>query len=189
MVLLAMLGIAFALTARPLLAAVGLVGSVAVKVSAALYAPFAVVGGPDRRRLLIGLAGVGAVVAAAALIGFGSSVLEAIDVAGGNQERVSRWSVPGTLARGSGIDVDLLRVTFGAIYLIAVAWLLVGVARGADWVRAAAWAAFGLLIASAYMVPWYLIWLLPLAAIARDRALIWATILLTVFQVVNAVPV
>ena len=189
MVVLALLGIAFALTSRPLLAAVGLVGSVAVKVSAALYAPFAVAGGPDRRRLLIGLAGTAAVIAAAALIGFGSSVLEAIDVAGGNQERVSRWSVPGTLARASGIDVDLLRVSFGAVYLILVAWLLVRVTRGADWVSAAAWAAFGLLIASAYMVPWYLIWLLPLAAIARDRALIWATILLTVFQVVNAVPV
>ena len=189
MVLLAMLGIAFALTARPVLAAVGLVGSAAVKVSAALYTPFAAAGGSDRRRLLIGLVGVGGAVAAAALIGFGSGVLEAIDVAGGNQERVSRWSVPGTLARGTGIDVDLLRVSFGVIYLLVVAWLLVRVARGADWVQAAAWAVFGLLVASAYMVPWYLIWLLPLAAIARDRALIWATILLTVFQVVNAVPV
>ena len=62
-------------------------------------------------------------------------------------------------------------------------------ARGADWVRAAGWAAFGLLVASAYMVPWYLIWLLPVAAISRDRALLVATAVLTVFQAVNAVPV
>ena len=47
--------------------------------------------------------------------------------------------------------------------------LLVWAARGGDWVRAAGWAAFGLLVASAYMAPWYLIWLLPLAAISRDR--------------------
>ena len=39
------------------------------------------------------------------------------------------------------------------------------------------------------MVPWYLIWLLPLAAISRDRILIGATILLTVFQVINGVPI
>ena len=44
-------------------------------------------------------------------------------------------------------------------------------------------------VASAYMVPWYLIWLLPLAAISRDRILIGATILLTLFQVINGVPI
>ena len=69
-----------------------------------------------------------------------------------------------------------------------MAALLVAVSRGLDWVRAAGWASFGLLIASAYMAPWYLIWLLPLAAISRDRVLIGATILLTLFQVINGVP-
>jgi hypothetical protein len=33
------------------------------------------------------------------------------------------------------------------------------------------------------------IWLLPLAAVSRDRWLIAATIALTLFQAVNAVPV
>ena len=77
----------------------------------------------------------------------------------------------------------------GAAYALAVLGLLAWVARGADWVRAAGWATFGLLVASAYMVPWYLIWLLPLAAISRDRTLIGATVALTLFQVANAVPV
>ena len=39
------------------------------------------------------------------------------------------------------------------------------------------------------MVPWYLIWLLPLAAVSRDRPLIAGSVALTLFQVVNAVPV
>ena len=37
--------------------------------------------------------------------------------------------------------------------------------------------------------PRHLIWLLPLAAISRDRILVGATILLTLFQVINGVPI
>ena len=55
--------------------------------------------------------------------------------------------------------------------------------------RGAAWAELGVLVASAYVVPWYLIWLLPVAAISRDRVLIGATILMTVFQAINGIPV
>ena len=189
MVLLAMLGIAAALSALPLLAGSGLVAAAAVKVSAGLYAPFAVAGSPHRLRLFGGLALAGAVAATVALAGFGTGALEALNVAGDNQDRVSRWSVPGTLSRGTGLDVDALRVVFAAAYAVVLVGLLVWAARGADWVRAAGWATFGLLVASSYMVPWYLIWLLPLAAISRDRALVAATVLLTLFQVPNGVPV
>jgi len=113
----------------------------------------------------------------------------ALHVAGGNQGRVSRWSVPAALSRASGLDVDLLRAVLGVGLAIALAWLIVAVARGFDWVRAAGWAALAVLVASAYIVPWYLIWLLPLAAVSRDRALIGATIVITIFQAINGVPV
>lgn len=46
-----------------------------------------------------------------------------------------------------------------------------------------------MLIASAWLVPWYVIWVLPLAAVSRDRPLIAATVLLTLFQAINAVPI
>jgi len=129
------------------------------------------------------------VVVAVSLPVFGPHVSEALTVAGGNQDRISRWSVPATLSRGTGIDVDVLRAAFVAGFAVASAGLLVATARGFDWVRAAAWASFAVLVASAYIVPWYLIWLLPVAAISRDRVLIGATILLTVFQTVNGIPV
>ena len=188
MVLLALLAIAAALSSRPMLAGAGFVGATSIKVSGALYAPFAVVGSGARGRLLAGIGMAAAVMAAAALIGFGPDALAALSVAGGNQATVSHWSVPATLSRITSLDVDLMRAVLGVTYALTVLWLLYRVSRGADWVWAAAWAAFGLLIASAYMVPWYLIWLLPLAAISRDRALIALTVLLTVFQVVNGVP-
>ncbi len=189
MILLAMLAVAATLTARPLTAGVGLVGSVAIKAAGALYAPFAFAGAAgERGRLLAGAAGAAAVVAAVGLAVFGPDVLEAVSVAGGNQGTISRWSVPATLSRMSGIDVDAIRLVFGVAYAASVVALLAWAARGGDWVRAAGWAAFGLLVASAYMAPWYLIWLLPLAAISRDRRLLVASVAFTVFQVSNGLP-
>ena len=37
--------------------------------------------------------------------------------------------------------------------------------------RAAGWAGAGLLLATTWLLPWYLIWVLPLAALSRDRPL------------------
>lgn len=190
MILLAMLAVAAALTARPALAGVGLVASAAVKAAGALYAPFAIAGAASapRRRMLVAVLATAVATAAAGLAAFGPDVLEAVGVAGGNQDTVSRWSVPATLARLSGIDVDAIRAVLAVAYAGSLIALLVASARGADWVRAAGWAAFGLLVASAYMAPWYLIWLLPLAAISRDRRLIAASVALTLLQVANGVP-
>ena len=135
---------------------------------------------PRRGRLL---AAIAAAVAASsrgrARRSSGPGALEALGVAGNNQSTVSRWSVPATLSAVTGIDVDLLRAAARRRLRDRVLGLLAWVARGGDWVRAAGWAAFGLLVASAYMVPWYLIWLLPLAAISRDRALIGGSVVLT----------
>jgi len=190
MMLAATAAIAAALTARPALAGAGLIVATAVKAAAALYAPFMIAGAAagERRRLLAGLLVALVAVAAAGLIAFGPDVLEAVGVAGGNQGTISRWSVPATLARLGGIDVDLVRAALAVVYAVALAALLLWSARGGDWVRAAGWAAFGLLCASAYMAPWYLIWVLPVAAISRDRALLAAAAALTALQVVNGVP-
>jgi hypothetical protein len=189
---IAIAALAAALSARPALAGSGFVAAAAVKVSGLLYAPFALLGTREpggRARLLAGAAAALLMVGAVSLLVFGTDVSEALSVAGGNQDRISRWSVPATLSRATGIDVDGWRIVLGAGLVAALAWLLVAVARGLDWVRGAAWASFGVLVASAYVVPWYLIWLLPVAAISRDRVLIGATILLTVFQAINGIPV
>ena len=54
MVAVAMAAIAAALTSRPALAGAGFVAAAAIKVSAVLYAPFALVGSRDRGRLVAG---------------------------------------------------------------------------------------------------------------------------------------
>lgn len=190
MVALALGGVLAALTARPAVAGLALVASVGLKAAGALYLPFALAGAQGRRRLLAAAALAAAALAAPALAIFGGSVVEALGVAGDNQATSSRWSVPGALAGLLGVGVDPLRIGFAAAYAgLVVALLAAVIARGADWVRAAGWAAFGLLVATAWMVPWYVIWLLPLAAVARDRALVAATVALTLFQVIHGVPV
>jgi hypothetical protein len=52
----------------------------------------------------------------------------------------------------------------------------------------AAWATFAILIASAWLVPWYLLWLLPLAALAPDRRLKVATLALSGWVLAIGVP-
>lgn len=189
MVALALAGALALLTTRPATAGVAFVASIAVKAAGALYVPFALAGSERRSRLLLGMAGAGAALLALTLLIFGPEAGSALDVAGDNQRTVSRWSVPGTLSRLLDVGVDPIRYLLAALYVVALIALLAWVVRGADWIRAAGWGALGLLVASAWMVPWYVIWLLPLAAVSRDRALIALAMLLTVFQAVNAVPV
>jgi hypothetical protein len=57
-----------------------------------------------------------------------------------------------------------------------------------DPVRAAGWATLALLVASAWLVPWYALWLLPLAALVLDRRLIAASVVLCAWMLVIAVP-
>jgi hypothetical protein len=67
-------------------------------------------------------------------------------------------------------------------------WLLARTWRGANPIRMAGWATLALLIASAWLVPWYALWLLPLAALAADRRLELATAALCAWMLVIAVP-
>ena len=81
-------------------------------------------------------------------------------------------SIPITVARLTGLDPDAVRSPPLVLFArrsspTSSLWTW----RGGDWVRAAAWAALGLLLATAWLLPWYLIWPLPLAAISRDRPL------------------
>ena len=188
MMALALAGVLALLTARPAIGGAWIVTAVAVKATAALYLPFALAARGPRLRLLGGIVAAAAVIALVALAFYGSSATEAVGVVGENQDTVSHWSVVATLARGTGIDVDTLRVIAVALYGVALIWLLAWTVRGGDWVRAAGWATFGLLVATAWMVPWYMIWLLPLAAVSRDRALIAGAVLLTFFQAANGLP-
>jgi hypothetical protein len=136
------------------------------------------------------LSGVVAVVAigVTAWLAFGWDWLHGFGLAGENQSRTSYMSLPITTARLTGLPSDPVRLTAVLLFAAAIAYLLVWTHRGNDWLRAAAWATLALLLATAWLLPWYLIWVLPLAAVSRDRPLQLLTLVLTAYQLGARIP-
>jgi hypothetical protein len=202
--LLAMLAVAALLSARELSGGAALVAAIATKASTAVIAPFALLGArgstaTGRKAVgvtafrpvggfLAGALGAAAAFGLAAWLAFGWDWLHGFGLAGENQSRTSYMSIPITAARLTHLDPDAVRLAAAVLFLAAIAHLLAWTWRGGDWVRAAAWAAFALLLATAWLLPWYLIWVLPLAAISRDRPLQLLTLLLTAYQLGARIP-
>jgi len=168
-----------------------------VKASAGLIVPFLVAGARRRvRGSLIASAVAAALVGLVALIGFGSHSLDALGLLSSNQERTSRFSLPyktaellGTLLPGDRLDYrSAVRIVFALAFAATFALLLRQTWRGADPLAMAGWATLAVLLASAWLVPWYALWLLPFAALAADRRLLAATIALSAWMLAIAVP-
>ncbi|HEY5942282.1 MAG TPA: polyprenol phosphomannose-dependent alpha 1,6 mannosyltransferase MptB [Solirubrobacterales bacterium] len=185
--LLSMLAVAAVLSGREISGGAALATAIATKSSAALLAPFALLGG-RASRFLAGALGAGFAIAIGACFAFGWDWLHGFGLAGENQSRTSYMSVPITTARLTGLDPGAVRLAAAILFAAAIAYLLAWTWRGGDWVRAAAWAAFALLLATAWLLPWYLIWVLPLAAISRDRPLQLMTLILTAYQLGARIP-
>lgn len=188
------------LSARPAAAGALEAAGAGAKASGAIAAPFMLIGTRNRAHFL---AGAGIAIAAAALAAlpfFGWRALKAFVLIGQNQDRTTKWSVPQRLADGIGsltggnpdTIVHFTRGVLAAGLAIALVVLLRRAWRGRDdpraWVLAAGWATLFVLLATAWLVPWYAIWLLPLAAVARCRRLMVATVLLCAYMLVIAVP-
>jgi hypothetical protein len=62
------------------------------------------------------------------------------------------------------------------------------IGRRGDWVSRAGWATLALIASLAWLMPWYLIWLAPLAALGASPALRRAFLGLTVFLVLTFMP-
>lgn len=190
-VLLMTLGTAGVLTARETSGGAALLAAVAVKASAAVALPFALLATLRRRRatrLLLGTCVAGTVLATIAFTAFGPHWLNALDLIGENQGRTSHMSIPVTTSRLTGIDPDKARFVAFALCAAAFVYLLTWTARGNDWLRGAAWATTALLLATAWLLPWYLLWPLPFAALSRDRLLQALLVALTAYQLGARIP-
>lgn len=138
--------------------------------------------------LLLGGTGGALAITAAAWLAFGWDWLGGFGLAGENQSRTSYMSIPITIARLTGLDPDAVRLAAALLFAATVAYLLAWTWRGNDWLRAAAWTALALLLTTSWLLPWYLIWVLPLAAISRDRPLQLLTLALTAYQLGARIP-
>ncbi len=168
--------------------ALTLAAGVGVKVTAGLVLAFLVLapaGRRERGRVAlaagIGLAGVAAI----GLVGFGSHALGFIGAVGEQQQLVAVHSVPAETARLLGLHgtPSWWRHCFLLAFAIVLAYALWRTARGADWRVAAGWSTLALLMATAWLLPWYAIWPLPLAAVSGDRRLRAATLIVCAYAI------
>jgi hypothetical protein len=158
-----------------------------LKASGLLVAPFALAGSRRRFPLAAALVAALAVVGWVGFAAFGSHVWASERLAGQHESLASHYSVPSTVARVAGVSVGRVGIAALGAYGAGVVWLLWWTMRGGDWVRATGWATFGLLVASSWLMPWYMIWALPLAAVARDRWLTGSVLALCAFQLLSRV--
>lgn len=196
LIMLALAG-ALALTAgaapRYSSAAATLVAGVGVKVTAGLALPFMLLGAPRARERLATLQGavLGLIVlGAVGLIGFGSHALGFLGAVGEQQQLVAVHSIPAETARLFGLSgtPDWWRNVFAALFVVALLLALWRTARGADWRIAAGWTTLALLLCTAWLLPWYVIWALPLAAVCSNWRLRAATLLVCAYAVLIHLP-
>ncbi len=161
-----------------------------VKASATLLLPYMVLGTARSRRVLLGaLAAAGAVVVLA-VVAFERQALGFVNQISEQQQLVATDSVPRRLAALLGFDglPGGLRLLFAVGFAVAAAGLAWATwRRRIDWLAAAGWATLALLVSTAWFVPWYVVWLLPLAAVSGDRRLRIATLLFCVYVVATRV--
>ncbi len=165
-----------------------IVAATAVKLTAGLLLPFALARSPHgegaarRRRLVFGAA-LGAVAVASLAYGFfGTGPLHLLATLQGIQAEGGPHSVVGFLLAGVGVEQMPKALSMGLtlIFLAVLAWLLRRVWIGEmDWIAGAGWATVALLLTTGFLVPWYVAWLLPLAALSSDRRLLVAAIFFT----------
>lgn len=181
MTCLMMAAVALALADRDGPAGASVVAAGLVKATGAVLLPFMLLarGWPisDRWRGLAGAAGALAVVVAASYPVFGLHGLDVVAALNRDAALVSTDSFPTEIAHLLGkpgvfpTDHTLLK----AALVVIVLHLLWRTWRGYDWVAASGWTLLAIAVTSTWLLPWYTLWTLPLAAIARDRRLLIAT--------------
>jgi hypothetical protein len=148
-----------------------------VKATVAVLLPFMLLA----RRSLAPLLGAAAALAVGLLVGyvvFGVQGINVIAALNRDAAFVSTDSFANEIAHLFGkpgvfpVDHDLLK----AGLVLIVLHLLWRTWRGYDWVAASGWTLLAISVTSTWLLAWYILWPLPLAAIARDRRLFVATL-------------
>jgi hypothetical protein len=164
--------------------------AVGLKASGGLLAPFAVIAARRRLPALAAAAATIAALVAVALLGFGSHAANFIDALRGQQQIVATHSVPAEVSKWLGLGRldNSLRTAFVAAFAVAAAYWLWRTWRGADWVSAGGWATLALLVCTAWLLPWYGVWLLVPASLSGDRRLRVAALLFSGYLVATRLP-
>jgi Glycosyltransferase family 87 len=160
--------------------------AVAIKFSAILLLPFLLVAArtPNARRQLIVGSLLGALPLAALSVAlFGFSIPNLQD----QSTLLTNFSIPNVfgLLIGLGGGAPALLRAGNVALVITIALLL---RRRHDWLAQAGWGTLALIASLAWLVPWYVVWLLPLAALGTSLRLRRAALVLTGYLVIAFAP-
>lgn len=177
----------------PLLAGAGatLVAAVAIKASAGILLPVVLACLLRNKRDLfpIGLGMLGAAI----VLGVGSAIAFGAhfpDLA--TQGRVvTMVSLPNLLGLvlGDGGETNTLRIVLSGLLLAIVAACSVLAWRRREAVSPAGWATVALLVTLSWVLPWYVLWVLPFAALSHSRRLRVAALVLGVYFIAAWAPI
>jgi hypothetical protein len=163
-----------------------IVTAAAVKLTAGVMLAFAIASGGGRRArdhrrdVLIGAGAAATLLGGLAFTWFGTGPLHVLSTLKTTQGRGDWHSIPGFIAAEFGVSAGhVVGLVLAVVLAVVCCVLLLRVWRGTlDWIDAGAWTALALLITSSSLLPWYVAWLIPLAALATDRRL-WRVALIT----------
>jgi hypothetical protein len=172
-----------------------------IKLTGGLLLPFALAdraahaGVGSRRALLLGsMAGL-ALLTGLSLALFGTGPLHMFSTISRAQSEGNWLSISGAVSEKLGLPAIGQAVGDGLIagFLVVCVRLLVHVRRGViEWIDATGWATLAMLVASSALQPWYVVWALPLAALARDRRLrvaaLWMTGIVQGIELLGSLP-
>lgn len=165
------------------------VAAAAVKLTVGLALPFIVLASAGRRRAAAAAALAAAAVAVVALALFGTSLFDQLQRISSDPLFDTVYSGPDRLAQALGTHITTgVRIACTGTAAILVLGALAWVRRGGDAITAAGWAFLAMIASIASLAPWYLVWVLPFAALARGRALRVATVLATAYLIVFHLP-
>jgi hypothetical protein len=178
--------IALLLARRDRAAGAALMVAVAVKFTAILLLPFLLVAATPairRRRVLTGAALAAVPLAAMWYFAFGFSMPNLAD----QSTLLTPYSAPNMLGMLLGVGggtPGMLRIA-NVVLVVSIALL---VQRRRDWLDGAGWSTFVLIASLAWLVPWYVIWLLPLAALGSGLRLRRTALIVTAYMVFAFIP-
>jgi hypothetical protein len=179
------------LSAPQIGAGAAFVAAAGIKASAAVLIPIVLAGLLRYPRalvqVLIGMLAAAAVVAASSLLAFGLHIPD-LNTQG---SVVTSESIPNLigLAIGAGGESEALRKVMVAALLasiVACCWLAW---RRRKTITAAGWASVALLVTLSWVLPWYVLWVLPLAALSSSVRLRRVALALGVYLIIAWAPV
>ncbi len=191
MVVLFVAGVCLAVAARPAAAGMAMAAAVAVKATAGIVLLALLCGGRGRGRVLAGTLGAGVALAALSFAVFGADLLNSVPTLLEQGQGSSRQSVPRDVSRlfGSEYPLPVVRHLGTAIFAVSLAGFLTWAVRSRRWIDAAGWLTFVLLATTTWLHAWYIVGLLPLAALSESpRLRVVAVVMTALMGVIQLTP-